>query len=184
MAGEIQQYHNCKTVIMGEVNSGKTTLTTSILGDFIQAGFAAQIAVLDLSPEPVKGIGGKLEVHLSPSVLYLTTPIVAPRMMGKNEEHSRQLARNNAKQIEQMFKEYLKQPRELLFINDATLYLQAGRLERFLELLGSASTAVVNIYYGTTFADSELTQRERMLSDQLIEICDQIITCSPTPDIS
>ncbi len=179
MGGGIEKYRNCKTLIAGDINSGKTTLTTSILEDFVQAGYSAQTAVLDLSPEPVNGIGGKLEVDAFSSVLYLTTTVIAPRMMGKDEEHTQQLANENAKKIEQIFAEYLKQPRELLFINDATLYLQAGRFEYFLELLETSLTAIVNIYYGSTFADSELTRRERVLSDRLIEACDAIITCSP-----
>lgn len=179
MTGNIEKYRNCKTLITGDTNSGKTTFTTTILKDFVQAGYSAQTAVLDLSPEPVNGIGGKLEVDANSSVLYLTTTIIAPRMMGKDEEHTRQLANENAKKIEQMFEEYLKQPREILFINDASLYLQAGRFEYFLELLGTSLTTIMNVYYGATFADSELTRRERILSDRLIEASDKVITCSP-----
>lgn len=178
MVGNIEKYRNCTTLITGDVNSGKTTLTTSILKEFVQAGYSQQTAVLDLSPEPVNGIGGKLKIDTCTSVLYLTTAIIAPRMMGKNAEHTQRLADENAKKIEQMFTQYLKQPREVLFINDASLYLQAGRFEQFLTLLQSSTTTIINMYYGSTFADSELSRRERVLSDRLIETCDELITCT------
>jgi hypothetical protein len=173
----IESYLNRQTVIAGDVNSGKTTLTTDILEHFVQAGYGRQIAVLDLSPDPVRGIGGKLSLGEDTPVLYLTAHIIAPRLMGKDATHTLYLANENARAIEGLFAVCNKQQREILFVNDATLYLQAGSLTLFLETLSMSSTRIINAYYGNTFADSELTQRERRLTDALIAVSDHLIRC-------
>jgi hypothetical protein len=171
----IEHYLNRQTMIAGDVNSGKTTLTTGILECFLQAGYARQIAVLDLSPDPVQGIGGKLSYASDTSVLYLTAQIHAPRLMGTDAAHTLSLAHENARTIETLFEEFKRQPRDILFVNDATLYLQAGSLTLFLKTLAMSSTRIINAYYGHTFADSELTQRERKLTEALIAASDKVV---------
>ena len=107
--------------------------------------------------------------------MYLTAQITAPRLMGRDADHTLALAAENARKIEGLFTEFAMQPRDILFINDATLYLQAGNFSLFLETLAISPTRIVNAYYGKTFADSELTQRERKLSDDLMEVSDEVI---------
>ena len=172
---DIKHYLKRQTLIVGDVNSGKTTRTTTILEQFLHAGYGEQIAVLDLSPDPVRGIGGKLPLDSGTPVLYLTTQITAPRLMGRDAEHTLELAVENARKIEGLFAQLAEQKRDILFVNDATLYLQAGNFDLFLEMLAKSSTRIINAYYGNTFADSELTQRERKLSDTLMEASDQVI---------
>lgn len=172
---DIKKYLNRQTLLAGDVNSGKTTKTTTILEQFLQAGCGEQITVLDLSPDPVRGIGGKLSLASGTSVMYLTAQITAPRLMGRNADHTLELAAENAKKIEGLFTEFAMQPRDILFVNDATLYLQAGNFELFLEMLAKSSTRIINAYYGNTFADSSLTQRERQLTDALMEVSDEVL---------
>jgi hypothetical protein len=166
-----------QTMIVGDVNSGKTTLTTLILEHFLSAGYGQQIAVLDLSPDPVQGIGGKLSLGSGTPALYLTAHIIAPRLMGKDAAHTLCLAKENAGKIEALFEEFKRQRRDILFVNDATLYLQSGSLALFQKTLAMSSTQIINAYYGNTFADSELTQRERRLTDALIAGSDKVIRC-------
>jgi len=49
-------------------------------------------------------------------------------------------------------------------------------LNRFVEMLDTASTQVINAYYGNAFIDSELTRREKQLTEDLMKICDIVIT--------
>ena len=74
-----------------------------------------------------------------------------------------------------MGSKFSRQKREILFVNDATLYFQAGDFEHFLKILDSASTHIINAYYGHTFSDSELTRREKKFTEGLMKLCDQII---------
>ena len=171
----IDHYMNRRTVIVGDVNSGKTVLTLKILNCFLKAGYAEKIAVLDLAPDKTQGIGGKLTVPQDQSLLYLTAPIAAPRLTGRDDDHIRQLAEKNAVAIENLFKKILSEKRNILFINDATLYLQAGDFERFSKFLNTASTQIINVYYGHTFPSSRLTDREKRLTKRLIKTCSQIV---------
>ena len=171
----IDHYMNRRTVIVGDVNSGKTVLTLKILNCFLKAGYAEKIAVIDLAPDKTQGIGGKLTVPQDQSLLYLTTSIAAPRLTGRDDDHIRQLAEKNAVAIENLFKKILSEKRNILFINDATLYLQAGDFERFTQLLDTASTQIINVYYGHMFPHSRLTDREKRLTQRLIKTCSQII---------
>jgi len=68
-----------------------------------------------------------------------------------------------------LFMKFQQQKREILFVNDATLYLQAGSMECFLDMLDAASTQIINAYYGNIFADSALTRREKQLTERLMK---------------
>lgn len=171
----INRYMNRRTIILGDVNSGKTSQTLNILNLFIKAGHSEKIAILDLAPGNIQGIGGKMEPPLDEPLLYLTTTILAPRLTGKDEYHTLKLAEKNATAIEKLFTKFYRQKREILFVNDVTLYFQAGDFERFITILDTASTYIINAYYGHTFSDSELTRREKHLTEELMKRCDQII---------
>ena len=171
----IGNYLNKRTLIVGDVKSGKTARTLEILRGFIQVGYADRIAVMDLAPDAVRGIGGKMTPPAGASLFYLTTAIAAPRLTGSDETDTRRLAIENARAIEALFDTLRRQPREILFVNDASLYLQAGDLKTFLSVLQTASTQIINVYYGSTFPDSALTRREKKLTEELLKLYDNII---------
>ncbi len=174
----IEIYLNRCTLILGDVKSGKTARTQKILEAFIDAGYAEKIAVIDMAPDRVRGIGGKMIPPAGAPILYLTTSIAAPRLTGVDEEDAGFLAGQNARALETLFDALHNQPKEILFVNDASLYLQAGDLEPFLAILATASTQVINAYQGKTFADSTLTQREGRLVESLLKTCDTILRLS------
>lgn len=179
MNRDIDSYQNRQTVITGPVNSGKTTLTTRILHSFLQSGYGEKIAVLDFAPLQISTIGGKLDTSKDKSIVYLTAHIAAPRLMGRDAAHTLQLAEENAMKIEELFSKYMEYKREILFINDVTLYLQAGSLNKLLGVIKNSHTRIINCYYGDSFADSELTRRERKLTDDLISQSHSVIKCHP-----
>jgi len=171
----IQAYLNKRTLILGDVKSGKTARTKKILQEFIQAGYADRIAVIDMAPDMTAGIGGKMTPPADAPVLYLTTPITAPRLTGVDEAHACRLAAENARTIEGLFDSLRRQPKEILFINDASLYLQAGDLVTFQGVLDLASTLIINVYYGDTFPDSALTRREKHRTEALMKTCNTVM---------
>jgi hypothetical protein len=173
---KIEPYIGKRTLIIGDVKTGKTDRCMEILRLFLSKGYAKTIAILDMGTNPVQGIGGKMQPPPGEPVRYLTDAISAPRLMGKDINDTLTLAKQNARIIENLFAKLQQEKREVLFVNDATLYLQAGHLNRFVEMLDTASTQVINAYYGNAFADSELTRREKQLTEDLIKICDIVIT--------
>jgi len=172
---EIKNYLKKRTLIVGNVNSGKTFETCRILQLFMDAGYRDSIAVLDMSPGPVKGIGGKMQFPEISSVLYLTADIFAPRLTGTSEAHIRELTEENVKILETLFDKVKEHGKEILFVNDASLYFQGGDLKRFEEMLLPASTQVINSYYGDHFKDSGLTRREKQLAENFMKTCDHVI---------
>jgi len=171
----VHLYLNKRTLILGDVKSGKTARTLEILRGFVQAGYANRIAVIDMAPDPVRGIGGKITPPPDTPLLYLTATIAAPRLTGIDDQDTHRLAAQNARAIEALFVSLHRQPRDILFVNDASLYLQAGEFSTFLAALETASTQIINAYYGSTFADSSLTQREKHLIERLMKTCDSVI---------
>ena len=170
---DIHPYVNRRTLILGDVNSGKTARTRKILSSFSAAGHTKDMAVLDLAPDSIEGVGGKMNVSADIGLLYLTAPITAPRLMGKDESHIQLLARENARLIEGLFNQLQKNRKKILFVNDVTLYLHAGDFAELIGLLETADTCVINAYHGKTFKPSAVTFRERQLIKKLIDACDR-----------
>ena len=57
-------YDGRRTLVIGDVNTGKTRFTETILARWIAQGRSQEIVVLDLAPETQETIGGR--IHLPP----------------------------------------------------------------------------------------------------------------------
>lgn len=165
-----------KTLILGDVNSGKTTLCREILEDFCRQGLGGRIAVVDLAPEipeeilrsrGLKGVGGRLLPPAGSGVVYLHVPVIAPRLTSATEQEALEKARRNRELIEGVFRQVEALGRDILLVNDVSLYLQAGDPERLAGLLDRAATAVVNGYFGRTLGPGELSRREREAMEKI-----------------
>ncbi len=172
---DIRPYLNKQTLILGDVRSGKTKLTRQILKAFIREGYDSDVVVLDLAPEAFQGIGGKLRLPKVSPVRYLTASIHAPRLKAKDDAQMNRLAEENARMIENLFAKLEPERLSVVFVNDATLYLHAGDLSRFLSTIKPAATRIINAYSGVTFADSALTLREKKLVEKLCRLSDRVI---------
>jgi len=171
---DIARFVDRRTIIVGDINSGKTRYTLDILAAFLKAGLD-DIAVLDCAPAKVEGVGGKMSSIDDSDILYATTDVAAPRLTGRTEDEVYALARRNAAAIETLFDDYRRNCREHLFINDVTLYLHAGSVERLMGVLTMPSSVIMNAYYGSTFDDSPLTRREREGVEHLLGWSDNVI---------
>ena len=157
----IHKFLGRKTLIVGDVNSGKTRYSLQILNAFLESGMT--------------DIAGKMIPPESPGILYFSADISAPRLTGRDKEEILNLARRNACTIERLLDAYLVQPRDILFINDITLYLHAGSIEKILTVIGLSSTAVINAYYGSTLSNMPLSAEERICVEHLMNCLDRII---------
>ena len=164
-----------KTMIVGDINTGKTARTLAILQHFMDAGWAAHITVIDLAPDAHGNVGGKMPVPADAPLRHLTGPVVPPRLTAANDEQAQQLAHANALMINGLFEHFKARPSKILFINDASLYLQAGAMRPFQAVLELPDTVILNAYLGDSFPDSPLTRRERKMAQELIRLCDRII---------
>ena len=170
----VHEFKNRKTIIIGEVNTGKTVYLCEILNRFLDEG-EKEIALIDMAPESIKGIGGKIDHEKIDAIKYYTAQIVAPRLTGKTLEEVETFAQHNAKLIDEIFIEYLKNPSKVLFMNDVSIYLQAGDLNKLLSLLHSTPTVIMNGYYGFSLGGGKLGERERENMETLQRRCDRVI---------
>lgn len=176
-------YLGLKTLIVGEVNSGKTTLTKQILDAMAVTTSADRMAAIDLAPDmpqkvrdsSLSGVGGRLDVSEAPGILYLKTRIVPPRLSSKTEEEALDLAAQNEAAGRTLFEEFSKSGRDILYINDISLYLQAGRTEQLTVWLYEAGTVVANGYLGQKLGQGILSQRENKEMKALERYFDKVI---------
>lgn len=161
-----------KLLIMGDVNTGKTTLCRQWLVRLCQQGLGGRISLIDMAPyipkalaleRGIVGAGGRLTPPPASGVLDLRTHLDAPRLSSTSEAEVMAKAERNLKAIDTLFEQLPCNRRDILFINDVTLYLQAGFATEMLKLIAKANiqTLVVNGYWGDRLGGGELTRREK-----------------------
>ena len=170
----VREFKNKKTIIVGEVNTGKTAYLSEIINEFIKEG-EKDITLIDMAPEETNGIGGKMNLEGDDIIRYYTAQIVAPRLTGRSTDEVEALAKQNAELIESVFFKYKKNPGKVLFVNDISLYIQTGDLRKLLSWLNSTPTVIMNGYYGSSLGGGELGGRERENMQSLIKRCDRVI---------
>ena len=171
-----------KLLVMGDINAGKTTLCRQWLARLCAQGQGGRIVVLDLAPDippalaqarGLAGAGGYLLPPPDSDVLDLRTHLHAPRLSSATEAEAEEKAAHNARAIEALFDQLPPSGsgRDVLFINDVTLYLQAGCASTLIGKIGRAdvTTLVVNGYWGQRLGDSALSRREREQTRRLRE---------------
>jgi len=181
---EMSSFLGARTLILGEVNSGKTALTREVLQGLLNRVPPDRILVLDLAPRVseeeatrrgMEGIGGTLDPG-HPEVLYLHPPLAPPRLRASTEEEALALARANLERIREALGRVPRSSRwEALFINDVTLYLHAGTASELVQFMNPFTTVVANGYWGTRLGRGLLSQRERQETEVLKKAFDRVL---------
>ena len=159
-----------RILVIGDVNTGKTTLCKRWLNELCQQGLGAQIALLDLAPtispelalkRGIVGVGGELRAPEGSGVLDLRAHLEPPRLSSSSESEALEKAERNAQLIEALISQ-LEPARDILFINDVTLFLQARSAASLIESAGfdRRTTLVINGYRGERLGDGALTRHE------------------------
>ncbi len=168
-----------KTLIVGPLGSGKTKLLANILEKFHEMKLERDIVVLDFAPRRVDSIGGKLSEYIDVDRFTYLSPkaVRMPRYEGKGSIDVIFLAEENRVVMEFLLKEAMKLEKRILVINDVTLYLHLGNLQRLIELILSRDTVVITAYYGQEFDDksSGINIRERSCVEELMRFFDYVI---------
>ena len=172
-----------KVLIMGDVGAGKTVLTRHVLLEAIEKEYGDNITVIDMAPRAttVKGlsVGGLLMTPEDSGVRYLEAEdIRTPRLSAKDGEELMELADYNRKEIEKLLDKFDASPTAVLFINDVSIYLQRGDIDRLWSAIEKAETVVANGYsgeklkedFGTGFSNREKRMMERLASRMDIAI--------------
>ena len=159
-----------RILVIGDVNTGKTTLCKRWLSELCQQGLGTRIALIDMAPtippelalkRGIVGVGGELRAPEGSGVLDLRAHLEPPRLSSSSESEALEKAAHNAQLIEALIGR-LEPRRDILFINDVTLFLQARSAASLIEAVGfdRRTTLVVNGYRGERLGGGALTRHE------------------------
>ena len=166
-----------KILITGEVNTGKTALARELMNTLRSRGLSSRMAVIDMAPEipeaialrrGMKGVGGRLVPTGMEGVLYLSVPLRPPRLSAGTEEEALAVAAENRDLLDGLFARFRTEHRDILFINDVSIYVQAGRAKNLLRWIEGTPTVVANGYYGRSLGTGILSLREAREMEKLI----------------
>jgi GTPase SAR1 family protein len=171
-----------RTLIAGDVGTGKTRLTRRLLDEALEMGLE-DVVVIDMAPGAVDvnslPVGGVLADAHYRDIRYLQTDdIKTPRLSARTPEELLQMADHNKHQVEKMLEAFDSDPSGTLFVNDVSIYLQRGSVERLWETLRRADTVVANGYRGDRLRadmDTGLSKGERERMDELASRMDRVI---------
>jgi archaellum biogenesis ATPase FlaH len=175
-----------KVIILGEVGTGKSSLTLKLIRQAIELSKVGEITIIDMAPSTAtlegRRVGGRL-VEMSDlvrQVVYLApTEIKAPRLSAHSSEELIQIVSRNKQLIDSAIRAYRKKPTPILFINDLSIYLQSGDISSILELINLPKTLIANGYYGTSLdhdLGTGISKLERSMMDRLCQSMDLIIS--------
>lgn len=174
-----------KVLIVGEVGTGKSSLTLKLIRQAIELSKVKEITVIDMAPSVAafgeRRIGGRLDgiSNLMKEVVYLAPAgITAPRHSARTPEELLQYVLRNKQLIDSAIRTYKEKLTSILFINDVSIYLQSGDLSSILELANLSRTFVANGYYGTSLArdfDTGISKLERSMMNRLRQSMDMVI---------
>ena len=159
-----------RILVIGDVNTGKTTLCKRWLSELCQQGLGTRIALIDMAPtippelalkRGIVGAGGELRAPAGSEVLDLRATLEPPRLSSSSEGEALEKAERNAQLIETLSCQ-LEPQRDILFINDVTLFLQARSAASLIKSarFDRRTTLVINGYRGERLGGGALTRHE------------------------
>jgi len=174
-----------KALVLGEAGAGKTALAARLLQELMTLVRPERITVIDLAPERTGEVGGKLRdyVNLADGVKYLSPKnVYTPRAAGKSPEQVLRYAELNRKNMEPLLDWFTKNATKVLVLNDLTLYLHLGKLEKIVKCTRLAETFLATAYYGSRLAEdlgTGISSTEKQMVDKLSVLMDLIIKIDP-----
>ncbi len=170
-----------RTLILGEVGSGKTHLMAKLLVGILSLTEPKDLTIVDMAPEKVGDVGGTLlsTVKISEKIRYLSPKkILAPRFLGESRKQVLEFANKNKEMIAPLLDAFIKDSTKILLINDITLYLHAGDIRKIFDCMELAETFLSSAYSGSYFSDDKgtgINDREKKAVEELMFHMDKVI---------
>ncbi len=170
---------NKKTLIIGDVSSGKTLLTAYIIGEWVKSRSGLDITIIDLAPR-YGSVGRGIDEYIDVGHLryYSDAGFKAPRLMSRNKLELNKYIYDNYVKAMKLFKRFEEVPTGILVVNDLGIFLHYGDTDYLDSLFELPSTLLVNAYYGSRISRSfshELDELERIRIERLFKIMDVLI---------
>lgn len=174
-----------KVLVEGDVGAGKTAYLQELILEALDLSDVGVIMVIDMAPSRRKVgkrfVGGRLRIpkRVASRLEYLSPErVFAPRLEGKDERETLELAKANASELEKVLRLARGRKKRMLFINDMTIFLQAGDADLLIDAIKGAETFIGTAYKGKFLTDdkgSGITSRETALLDGIEKHMDLVI---------
>lgn len=171
-----------KTIIYGEINTGKTKYTAKFIQFLIEniKIDPSEISILDFGPNLLifkgKRIGGMIRDFYEHSEICnnikLGGEIIPPRLNAINRDEIYENALHNYRLTSSALKKFNENPTSILIINDISIYLHMGEKKSLLKAIKNCVTFLGNTYYGHSIRseyDSEFNIKERKDVEKLLK---------------
>ena len=166
-----------RTIITGDIGSGKTVLTRKLLREALESGEA--VTVIDFAPKAriINGVkvGGFLVDGETDCRVLRSENISTPRLSASDADELVKLADLNAKITLDMLAEFIGDPTQVLVINDTSIHLQSGDIEPLFLAIEKSETVILNGYIGEYLKEDHgtgISNREKELMKILAQSMD------------
>lgn len=171
---------NRYTLILGDVGTGKTLLTSKFIKELIRLGYDGDMYIIDLAPN-IRNLGSRLSKYVygfRNSIYRYSREIKAPRTEADSPEILREYIERNYHVSLEFFKDFLKSGRKILVVNDLSIFLHYGEVSELLNFIEYSDTFLGNSYYGVEIVDRfglgiDEVEREKVL--ELARYMDNVI---------
>lgn len=172
-----------KTLIAGELGVEKTALLRRLLGE-AQNENREKITVLDFaSPEfEIDGVayGGHLTDAQAPNIRIISSKLIkTPWHTAKNADELIRLADYNHNITQSLLDQYMRSPTNSLFINDVSVHLLRGTLQKLWDSIRKTETVIACGYLGNRITDdygTGISRRENLLMRRLSTKMDRLLS--------
>ena len=168
------------TLVLGDINTGKTRFTSEFIKELIRKGYDDRIYIIDLAPN-LRSVGGRISRYVygfKNSIYRYSREIKAPRMEARDPEMLNDFIERNYKVAVEFFKDFISSDREILIVNDLTIFLHRASVDELISYIERSKTFFGNGYYGHSITDSfgtGLDCKERKKVKELASYMDIVI---------
>ena len=177
---DVEDILDKRTLIIGDVGTGKTRLTAELINGLIERGFGEYMTIIDLGPS--LGRVGSTLAQYSRNIVRLRylrpSKIYAPRLTAISRDELNEYIMWNYSESRRLFMEYVKSPTDILVVNDLSIFLHRGTVSEVIRFIKHSDTFIGNAYYGKAIVDKfglGLDEVEKSRVEELLNYMDNII---------
>ncbi len=159
---DFKNYVGHRTLLYGEVNSGKTYYTAKFVQYLLEIKIVnpKNISILDFAPKLAYfknlKIGGRIQDYYENSIkcnnINFKGEIIPPRLKANNKKEMYNNICHNFNKIYEIIEIYNNSPTPVLIINDISLYLHLGSNKYLIDTINKSNTFFGNSYYGSSIS--------------------------------
>ena len=171
-----------KILITGDIGVEKTALLRRFLGE-AQEETREKITIIDFASLDFETdevtYGGHLTDAQAPNIRIISSKLIkTPWQSAKNADDLTRLADYNHKITKSLLEQYVRAPTKILFLNEVSVHLLRGTLQKLWDSIKKAETVLVSGYISSRAVEdfgTGISKRENLLMRRLSAKMDRTI---------